>query len=63
MSFYIIGHSDVDKIFEKCYASCSFGLAKDLKDCFRKGIFLYFVGFLSFVVFVSNNLENGPSEV
>jgi hypothetical protein len=25
-----LGSSDFDKIFENCYASCSFGLAKDI---------------------------------
>jgi hypothetical protein len=46
-----VGSSDFDKIFENCYASCSFGLAKDIKDYFRKGTFLYFVAFLSFLGF------------
>jgi hypothetical protein len=26
----ILGSSDIDKIFENCFASCSFGLAKDI---------------------------------
>jgi hypothetical protein len=40
--------SQFDNIFENSFASCSFGLAKDISDCFRKGSFLYFVAFLSF---------------
>jgi hypothetical protein len=39
--------SDFDKIFENCCALCSLGLGKDIYDCFRKGIGLYFVVFLS----------------
>jgi hypothetical protein len=27
---YVLGSSDFDKIFENCFASCSFGLAKDI---------------------------------
>jgi hypothetical protein len=30
--------SDFDKFFENCYASCSFGLAKDIDDC---GVYLF----------------------
>ncbi len=43
-----LGSSDFDKIFENCYGSCSFGLAKDIQDCFIKGSFLYFVAFSIF---------------
>jgi hypothetical protein len=43
-----LGCSDFDKIFENCYASCSFGLTKYIEDRFRMGIFLHFVAFLSF---------------
>jgi hypothetical protein len=43
-------------------ASCSFGWAKDIKDYFRKGIFLYFDEVLSFFVFVLKNLKKGPSD-
>ncbi len=46
-------------ILPNCYASCSFGLAK---DCFRKAIFLYFVAFLSFFISCVRNLENSFSE-
>jgi hypothetical protein len=56
------GSSDFDKSFENCYASCSFRLAKYLSDCFTKGIFLHFVVFLSFLVLVSKNFKNCPSE-
>jgi hypothetical protein len=38
-----------------------FGLAKDIEDCFIKGIFLYYVAFLSFLVLVLKKLKNGPS--
>jgi hypothetical protein len=58
----IAGSSDFDKIFENCYAWCSFGLAKDILDCFRKGIFLYYVMLYLFLVLVWKNLKNGPSE-
>jgi hypothetical protein len=34
-----VGSSDFDKIFENCYASCSFGLAKDISDDFGISIF------------------------
>jgi hypothetical protein len=47
----VLGSSDFDKIFQNCYASCSFESAKDLKDYFRKGIFLYCLAFLSFFGF------------
>ncbi len=46
-------------ILSNSYASCSFGLAK---DCFRKGIFLYFVTFLSFFSSCVRKLENGFAE-
>jgi hypothetical protein len=46
-----VGSSDFDKIFENCFASCSFGMAKDIQDYFRKGIFLNFLVFLSFFGF------------
>jgi hypothetical protein len=48
---WALGSSDFDKIFENCFASCSFGLAKDISDYFRKGIFLNFLVFLSFFGF------------
>jgi hypothetical protein len=32
----ILGSSDFDKIFENCFASCSFGMAKGIQDYFRK---------------------------
>ncbi len=47
----VIGSSDFDKIFENCFDSCSFGMAKDIQDYFRKGIFLNFFMFLSFFGF------------
>ncbi len=48
---YIVGSSDFDKIFENCFASCSFGMEKDIQDYFRKDIFLNFLMFLSFFSF------------
>jgi hypothetical protein len=54
--------ASINKNFENCYASYSFGLAKDIEDSFRKAIFLYFVVFISFLVLVSTNLQNGTSE-
>ncbi len=43
MSNFLLGSSDFDKIFENCYALCSFGFSKEIymQDCFRKGIFLF----------------------
>jgi hypothetical protein len=29
---YALGSSDFDKIFDNCFASCSFGMAKDIQD-------------------------------
>ncbi len=52
---------DFDKIFENCYASCSFVFAKDMYDCFRKGIFYIFCVFYLFLVLVSKNFNIGPS--
>ncbi len=46
-----VGSSDFDKIFENCFASCSFGMAKYMQDYFRKGIFLNFLMVLSFFGF------------
>jgi hypothetical protein len=43
-----LGSNDYDKILENCYASCSFGLAKDIEDSFITGILLFFWRFYHF---------------
>jgi hypothetical protein len=44
------------------FSRCSKLFAPTVEDCFRKGIFLFFVVFLSFLAFVLINFKIGPSE-
>jgi hypothetical protein len=56
------GSSDFDKIFENCFSSCSFGLAKIYKTILEKAFFLIFWCFYLFSAFVLINFEIGPSQ-
>jgi hypothetical protein len=57
----IVGSSDLDKFFENCYASCSFGWQKINKTVLQKAFFFILWQFYHFSVLVSENLENDPS--
>jgi hypothetical protein len=55
------GSSEFDKIFDNCSASCSFRLAKDIYDDFKKVFFFNLQRFYVFLVFLMKNFGKWPS--
>ncbi len=55
-SKFTVGYSD----FKVDNVSCIFGLGKYFQDYFRKGIFLYFEGFLPYFGLCVQKLEKWP---